>query len=46
MIDEHNMAWNERHIFGKIRYMSLEGCKRKFDVDEYIRRWGNEAYFF
>jgi deoxyribodipyrimidine photo-lyase len=36
----HDRAWNERHIFGKIRYMSWEGCKRKFDVEEYIRRWG------
>ena len=30
-------AWKERGVFGKIRYMSYEGCKRKFDVEEYIR---------
>jgi deoxyribodipyrimidine photo-lyase len=35
----HDRAWNERNIFGKIRYMSYNGCRRKFDVDEYIRRW-------
>ena len=33
----HDRAWFEREIFGKIRYMSFEGCKRKFDVDKYIR---------
>lgn len=33
----HDRAWGERPIFGKIRYMSLAGCRRKFDVDLYIR---------
>lgn len=33
----HDRAWAERPIFGKIRYMNLNGCKRKFDVEEYIR---------
>ncbi|XP_028409958.1 deoxyribodipyrimidine photo-lyase-like [Dendronephthya gigantea] len=35
----HDQGWSERSIFGKIRYMNYEGCKRKFDVaafeDEY-----------
>jgi deoxyribodipyrimidine photo-lyase len=34
----HDRAWNERPVFGKIRFMSYDGCKRKFDVDEYISR--------
>jgi len=34
----HDRAWSERRIFGKIRYMNREGCERKFDVDNYIRR--------
>jgi len=34
----HDRAWGERSIFGKIRYMSYEGCKRKFDVEKYILR--------
>jgi len=34
----HDRPWFEREIFGKIRYMSYEGCKRKFDVQEYIRK--------
>jgi deoxyribodipyrimidine photo-lyase len=32
----HDRAWNERKIFGKIRYMSYNGCKSKFNVDSYI----------
>ncbi|MFW9842870.1 MAG: deoxyribodipyrimidine photolyase, partial [Candidatus Thorarchaeota archaeon] len=34
----HDRPWGEREIFGKIRYMSYDGCRRKFDVDEYIGR--------
>ena len=33
----HDRAWFERPVFGKIRYMNERGCRRKFDVDEYIR---------
>nr|WP_049759821.1 deoxyribodipyrimidine photo-lyase [Pelobacter propionicus] len=36
----HDRAWGERPVFGKIRYMNDRGCRRKFDVDAYIRRWG------
>ncbi|MCF8240706.1 MAG: deoxyribodipyrimidine photo-lyase [Melioribacteraceae bacterium] len=32
----HDRAWAERPVFGKIRYMNYNGCKRKFDVDKYI----------
>lgn len=35
----HDRAWREREVIGKIRYMSYEGCKRKFDVDAYIARY-------
>lgn len=34
----HDRAFAERTVFGKIRYMSLDGCRRKFDVDGYIAR--------
>ncbi|MHC1704459.1 MAG: deoxyribodipyrimidine photo-lyase [Tenuifilaceae bacterium] len=34
----HDRAWGEREVFGKIRYMNYNGCKRKFDVDKYINR--------
>jgi len=33
----HDRAWGERPIFGKIRYMSADGCKRKFDVATYCK---------
>ncbi|KAK3041036.1 hypothetical protein RJ639_026833 [Escallonia herrerae] len=32
----HDQGWQERPIFGKIRYMNYTGCKRKFNVDGYI----------
>jgi deoxyribodipyrimidine photo-lyase len=32
----HDRAWAERPIFGKVRYMSFNGARRKFDVDSYI----------
>lgn len=25
-------------MFGKIRYMNYNGCKRKFDIEKYIAR--------
>ena len=32
------MGWAERSVFGKIRYMNLAGCKRKFDVALYVAK--------
>jgi deoxyribodipyrimidine photo-lyase len=32
----HDRPWPERPIFGKIRYMSREGCNRKFNVKRFI----------
>ncbi len=37
----HDRAWAERKIFGKIRYMNYNGCRRKFDVPAYIDRINN-----
>ncbi len=34
----HDRPWQERAIYGKIRYMNANGARRKFDVDAYIRR--------
>ena len=33
----HDRPWFERPIFGKVRYMSLEGMRRKTNVEAYIR---------
>jgi deoxyribodipyrimidine photo-lyase len=32
----HDRAWGRRPVFGTIRYMNFDGCKRKFDVQRYI----------
>jgi deoxyribodipyrimidine photo-lyase len=36
----HDRAWASRPVYGKIRYMNDKGCARKFNVAEYIARWG------
>jgi deoxyribodipyrimidine photo-lyase len=33
----HDRPWGERPIFGMTRYMTLEGCQRKTDVNGYLR---------
>jgi deoxyribodipyrimidine photo-lyase len=38
----HDRAWNPRPVFGKIRYMNYNGCKRKFDVMAYIAEYGQK----
>lgn len=35
----HDRAWQQRAVFGKIRYMNYNGCKRKFDVKQYIEKY-------
>lgn len=32
----HDRPWQERAIFGVVRYMNYEGLKRKFNIDSYI----------
>ncbi|MBX2974648.1 MAG: deoxyribodipyrimidine photo-lyase [Ignavibacteriaceae bacterium] len=34
----HDRAWFERSVYGKIRYMNYNGCKKKFDVEGYIKK--------
>jgi len=33
----HDRAWFDRPVFGKIRYMSYNGCKSKFNIETYIK---------
>jgi deoxyribodipyrimidine photo-lyase len=40
----HDRAWNERKISGKIRYMSYEGSKRKFDIQAYISKFPMKSF--
>ncbi len=39
----HDRPWQERPIFGMIRYMNAAGLKRKFDIGAYIQRWLNPS---
>ncbi len=34
----HDRAWGARKVFGKVRFMSYNGCKSKFDIDKYIEK--------
>jgi deoxyribodipyrimidine photo-lyase len=35
---KHDRAWKEREIFGKLRYMSYDGLKRKFHMAAYVKK--------
>jgi deoxyribodipyrimidine photo-lyase len=35
---KHDRAWNERPVFGKVRYMNAAGLERKFDMSRYVKR--------
>ncbi len=37
----HDRPWKEREVLGTVRYMSYNGCRRKFDVDQYIKKWSS-----
>ncbi len=39
----HDRPWANRPIFGMIRYMSSDGCKRKFDVKAYIAKHSKQG---
>lgn len=39
IVGTHDMGWKERPVFGKIRYMNYDGCKRKFDIKTYVAAW-------
>ncbi|WP_197723467.1 deoxyribodipyrimidine photo-lyase [Desulfovibrio ferrophilus] len=36
----HDRPWKERPVYGKVRYMNENGCRRKFDVGAYIAKYG------
>ena len=35
---KHDRAWQERDIFGKVRYMNSNGLERKFDMQKYLNK--------
>ncbi|XP_041119981.1 CPD photolyase isoform X3 [Polyodon spathula] len=40
----HDQGWGERPVFGKIRFMNYAGCKRKFDVGQFERKYHPEKF--
>ena len=40
---KHDRAWGpERPVFGKVRYMSYNSTKRKFDSVAYTNKWSGK----
>ncbi len=37
-LGKHDRPFQEREVFGTVRYMAESGLKRKFDVDAYLRK--------
>ncbi|CDO63016.1 deoxyribodipyrimidine photo-lyase, putative [Plasmodium reichenowi] len=35
----HDQSWNERTVFGKIRFMNYNSCKRNFDINVYMSKY-------
>jgi len=35
---KHDRPWEEREIFGMVRYMNAQGLKRKFAMDRYLEK--------
>jgi deoxyribodipyrimidine photo-lyase len=43
ILGRYDRAWGpERDIYGKIRYMTSDSTARKFKLDSYMQKWGNE----
>ncbi|HEX3009384.1 MAG TPA: hypothetical protein VHO90_17395, partial [Bacteroidales bacterium] len=41
----HDRAWNRHPVYGMIRYMNYNGCKRKFDVNAYVKQFSSISLF-
>lgn len=35
----HDRPWGQRAIFGMVRYMSYDGCRGKFNINQYIDQY-------
>ncbi len=35
---KHDRPWQERKIFGTVRYMNAAGLERKFDIERYVQK--------
>ncbi|RAK06190.1 deoxyribodipyrimidine photo-lyase [Halanaerobium saccharolyticum] len=41
VFSKHDRAWQERKIYGKVRYMNARGLERKFEMDKYLNKINN-----
>ena len=39
----HDHGWQEHDVFGKVRYMNYNGCKRKFDIEDFVQQYKGAA---
>lgn len=39
----HDQGWKEREVFGKIRFMNYNGCKRKFKIQSFVAQYPGAA---
>lgn len=47
ILGRFDRAWGpEREIFGKVRYMTSDSTRRKFRVDKYLQRFGDNLSLF
>jgi deoxyribodipyrimidine photo-lyase len=35
---KHDRPWGERKVFGQVRYMNDAGLRRKFKIDDYVKK--------
>ena len=35
---QHDRGWKERHVYGKVRYMSSGGLERKAKPEQYVQK--------
>ncbi len=43
---KHDRPWQERPVFGKVRYMNAQGLERKFKIADYVKRIESIEYEF
>lgn len=46
VLGRYDRAWQERPIFGKIRYMTSESTARKLNVKPYLKKYGSQQQLF
>jgi deoxyribodipyrimidine photo-lyase len=37
----YDRGWPERPVYGKVRSMSSASTRRKVEIHDYMKRWGN-----